>query len=65
MSWEEANPVAVVDTECSPARVVTRYASAEQAEWFLTYLRDHGGSVLRSKVERGGYAIDVPEEMQA
>jgi hypothetical protein len=57
--------VAVVDIECEPNCVVTRYTRPEQAEWFLGYLSEHGGSVLRAKVERGGYSIDVPEEMQS
>lgn len=64
MSYEKDWPVAVVDIECDPSYVVIRYARLEQAEWYTTYLGDHGGSVIRAKVERGGYAINVPEEMQ-
>lgn len=54
--------VAIVDEECNPPVVVTRYESVAQAEWFLGYLAAHGGSVTRAKVERGGYGIDAPEE---
>lgn len=59
-SYERANPVAVVDVECDPPYTVLRYAKPEQAEWYLGYLAEHGGAVLRAKVERGGYAIDAP-----
>ena len=58
MSYEADNPFAVVDNECSPPYTVTRYARVEQAVWYLRYLADHGGTVLRAKVERGGYSID-------
>lgn len=61
MSWEADNPVAVVDEEADPPVIVTRYQQVAQAEWFLGYLREHGGSVLRDKVDRGGYGIDAPE----
>lgn len=64
MSYESDWPVAVVDIECDPNYVVIRYKRPEQAEWYTTYLADHGGAVLRAKVERGGYSIDVPEEMK-
>ena len=59
MSWEESYPVAVVDEESDPPTVVLRYAEVSQAEWYLGHLRDHGGTVLREKVNRGGYGIDV------
>lgn len=62
MSWETENPVAVVDVETNPPVVVTRYQGTAQAEWFLGYLREHGGQVLREKVDRGGYGIGAPEE---
>lgn len=61
MSWKTENPVAVVDEEASPPVVVTRYKTAKEAEWYLTYLAEHGGEHLRAKVERGGYGIDAPE----
>jgi ribosomal protein L15E len=62
VSYESVNPFAVVDTESSPPRVVTRYTRLSQAEWFLGYLAEHGGTVTRAKVERGGYSIDGPDE---
>lgn len=62
MSWETENPVAVVDVETNPPVIVTRYQETAQAEWFLGYLREHGGQVLREKADRGGYGIDAPEE---
>ena len=55
--YEKANPFAVIDTECSPPYVVTRYAKREQAQWYLDYLREHGGTVTRMKIDRGGYKI--------
>lgn len=58
MSWETVNPVAVVDEECSPRHVVTRYATVAEAEWYIDYLRDYGGDVIRKKVERDGYSIE-------
>lgn len=61
MSYRSAYPVAVVDIECSPPVVITRYAKVGDAEWFIGYLAEHGGAVTRAKVERGGYAIDAPE----
>lgn len=44
--------------------MVIRYDTPEQAEWYIGYLYDHGGKVTRAKIERGGYGIDVPEDMQ-
>lgn len=65
MSWETVNPVAVVDEESDPpGRVVIRYETVAKAEWYIAYLHEHGGTVTRAKIERGGYGIDVPEEMQ-
>ncbi len=61
MSWETANSVAVVDEETDPPYVVTRYATVQQAEWYLGYLACHGGRYLAAKVARGGYGIDAPE----
>jgi hypothetical protein len=61
MTWEQENPVAVVDVECDPPVVVTRYKTPGEAEWFLGYLAEHGGRASREKVERGGYGIDGPE----
>lgn len=61
MSWESVNPVAVVDEESSPPVIVTRYATVPDAEWFIGYLAQHGGTAIRAKVERGGYGIDAPE----
>jgi hypothetical protein len=53
--------VAVVDTETDPPYVVTRYETPEQAEWFIGYLREHGGTATAAKIDRGAYSIDVPE----
>jgi hypothetical protein len=61
MTWATENPVAVVDEESNPPVVVTRYRTPEAAQWYLGYLAEHGGSVTRAKVERGGYGIDAPE----
>lgn len=61
VSWETANPVAVVDEESVPPVVVTRYPDVKQAEWFIGYLGEHGGTAIRAKVDRGGYGIDAPE----
>lgn len=61
-TYESVNPFAVTDTECSPAYVVTRYPERDQAEWFLRYLAEHGGTVAHGKVERGGYSVVGPEE---
>jgi hypothetical protein len=62
MNYASVYPFTVTDTECNPPYVVTRYAQRDQAEWFLTYLTAHGGAVTRTKVERGGYQVDGPEE---
>ena len=62
MSYKSDNPVAIVDIECSPPVVVIRYSKIEHAEWFLSYLAEHGGTETRSKVERGGYAVDALEK---
>ena len=51
--------VKVIDEECDPPVVVVRYATVEEAEWFIAYIRDHGGKKGREKVERGGYRIDA------
>lgn len=64
MPWEKDNPFAVVDEESNPAYVVARYERLELAEFHITHLHGHGGSVLRAKVERGGYGIDGPEEKE-
>lgn len=56
--------VAVTDTETDPPVVVLRYDKPEQAEWYLGWLREHGGTQARDKIDRGGYGIDVPEDMQ-
>jgi hypothetical protein len=61
MTWESANPVAVVDEESNPPVVVIRYPTVSDAEWYLGYLHDHGGTYLREKIARGGYGIDAPE----
>lgn len=61
MTWEQENPVAVVDEECDPPVVVIRYKTPEDAAWYLGYLSEHGGSAIRAKVARGGYGIDAPE----
>jgi hypothetical protein len=58
VSYETVNPVAVVDEESDPPCVVTRYPTAEQAEWFIGYLEEHGGTTTAEKVRRGGYGID-------
>jgi len=62
VSWETSNPYAVVDVEEGLGRIVVRYETRAKAEWYLTYLARTGGSVLRAKVERGGYGIDGPED---
>jgi predicted enzyme related to lactoylglutathione lyase len=53
--------VAVVDEETDPPVVVIRYKTVAEAEWYLGYLREHGGTVTRAKIARGGYGIDAPE----
>ena len=63
MAWKKANPFAVVDVENNPPVVIARYERLDQAEWHIGHLKDHGGTVLRKKVERGGYGIDGPEEL--
>lgn len=64
MSYETEYPVAVVDEE-SPGTgrpwVVTRCKDVAEAEWFIAYLAEHGGTAARAKVARGGYGIDAPE----
>lgn len=60
-TWETANPVAVVDIECEPPRVVIRYETVEKAEWYMGYLYEFGGTETRKKIDRGGYSIDAPE----
>lgn len=62
--WEADFPVAVVDEETDPPVVVTRWKTVAQAEGFIEYLHTHGGKVTARKVERGGYGIDVPEELE-
>lgn len=57
MSYETDNPHTVTDTECTPPHVVARYARRGQAEWFLAYLREHGGDAGRAKADRGGYEV--------
>jgi len=57
MSYEKDNPVAVTDVECAPPHVVVRYRTRAVAEWYLGYLREHGGTVTRAKIDRGGYEI--------
>ena len=57
MSWESDNPWALVDTESDPERVVARY-TRDAGVWFhLRHLEEHGGSVTREKIRRGGYDI--------
>ena len=56
--------VTVVDKETHPPVVVTYYDTPEGAEGFLLYLWEHGGTVTRAKVDRGGYGIEVPEDMK-
>ena len=60
MSVERAYPVAVTDEEADPPVVVTRCKDVAEAEWFIGYLAEHGGSATRKKVKRGGYGIDGP-----
>lgn len=59
MDYRKSFPVAIVDIECDPPVVITRYAKVEDAEWFIGYLAEHGGAITQAKVERGGYAIDA------
>lgn len=57
MSYASDNPHAVTDVECDPPYVVARYAKPAQAQFHLSHLREHGGSTIRAKVDRGGYAV--------
>lgn len=61
--YEKMWPVAVVDEEMPGGYVVTRCKDVAEAEWYLGYLAEHGGSATRAKIERGGYGIDAPEGM--
>lgn len=56
MKW---GSVAVIDEEADPPVVVTRYERPEQAEWYINYLYEHGGTARQAKILRGGYGIDV------
>lgn len=60
MSYETDFPYAVADTTSAPHYAVVRYERREMAEWYLGYLKDHGGSAARKKVENGGYAVEGP-----
>jgi len=60
-SWEACNPYAIVDEE-DGGTVVARYTRLDLAEFHIGHLRDHGGTWLHAKVNRGGYGIDGPEE---
>lgn len=59
MTWETDNPAAVIDVGCVPSAVVTRYATVPEAEWYLDYLWEHGGSATQAKIDRGDYVISV------
>lgn len=54
---ERQRPVAVTDVECDPPYAVTSYGTRAGAEWYLRYLRKHGGTETRKKIDRGGYEI--------
>lgn len=58
MSYADDFPVALVDTECDPPKVVTRFKDVAKAEWHLLYLAEHGGPSTGAKIKRGGYAIE-------
>jgi hypothetical protein len=58
-TYEERFPYAVVDEETP--YVVARYETQAQAEFHIDQLHKYGGTVMRQKVERGGYGIDGPQ----
>jgi hypothetical protein len=58
MTWETANPWAIVDIEARPQVVVTRYESKAMATWYLGYLLAHGAASTQAKLRRGGYGIE-------
>jgi hypothetical protein len=61
MTWESANPAAVVDEESHPPVVIMRCPTLEEAEHRLDYLWEHSDAVIRAKIDRGGYGIDVKQ----
>lgn len=65
MSYESDNPHTVTDVECEPPYAVARYARVEQAQWFLSYLRENGGTAIRAKADRGGYEVRNEEVSHA